>query len=71
MIFQSVGLFEFVPFIMVDIPILIQINGVENVLICVLKIRRKLLPVYEFIAVGIDITEEARAIHHSDEETRT
>jgi len=55
--FQSVGFFELVPFIMVYISILIQINGVEYILICILKMGGKLVPVHMLIAVGIHIVE--------------
>ena len=38
--FRSMGLLELVPFIVVDIPILIQINGVEYVLFGIFKIYK-------------------------------
>ena len=55
--FQTMGCFELVPFIMVYIAILIQINGVEYFLICLLKMSGKFLPVHKIIAVGIHISE--------------
>ena len=68
MMFQSMGCLELVPFIMVYIAILIQINGLEYFLICILKMGGKFLPVHKIIPVGIHIAEvsvKGLGIRHS------
>jgi hypothetical protein len=51
------GLFEFVPLVMIDVAVLVHIERVEHFRFGIVEVSVEFIPIHKVIAVGIDIAK--------------